>query len=208
MQNIIENEPAAVVRNPRIRGITADAKALGVTREHLYLVLRGERESNPLKARYLALKQSQQEQRMKKTMKLSPQGRVPMPIEFAALQNLQPSFFQTLTTLGQEVVLVRIDTSKNTPPGALRYTDLDERLGKALQSIEAGQFDSDFYPLHSHCLFFHVDKAKLGSAMRLLKDALRVLGLLEATEIYHAESADFLTQWYPPTAEGIPLEPA
>src|ERR1700677_2044626 len=95
-------------RGPRIRGIGEDAETLCVSRMHLWQVLKGQRQSQSLRARYQALKQSQKDERMKKTVKLSPQGRAPMPIEFAALQNLQPSFFQTLTTLGLEVVLVRI----------------------------------------------------------------------------------------------------
>ena len=124
-----------------------------------------------------------------------------MPPEFASLQNLQSSFFQVLTTLGLEVILVRIDTSKNTPPGAIY--DLQDDLENALRSIEAGQFDSDFYPLHSQCLFFHVEKAKLGAAMRGLKDTLHAHGLMDVSGIYHAESAESLLEWYPATAAVI-----
>jgi hypothetical protein len=207
MTNQVANGKQPKTRGPRIRGIGADAQALGVTREHLSAVLKGRRESNPLKARYQALKQSRQQPIMKKSTKLSPQGRAPMPIEFAPLQNLQPSFFQTLRTLGLEVVLVRIDTSKNTPPGAIQE-GIPEDLDQALQSVKAGQFDSDFYPLHSQCLFFHVKNKKLGIAMNQIKGRLQARGLLETSEIYHAESADYLMQWYPPTAQGVPLETA
>jgi hypothetical protein len=40
----------------RFPGICADAKALGVHRIHLFLVLKGERDSEPLKRRYRQLK--------------------------------------------------------------------------------------------------------------------------------------------------------
>jgi hypothetical protein len=42
-------------RQPRFRGIVADARALQVSREHLWRVLIGERESLPLLKRYNAL---------------------------------------------------------------------------------------------------------------------------------------------------------
>jgi hypothetical protein len=43
-------------RGARIKGICADAEFLGVTRMHLWAVLKGHRESKPLLARYTALK--------------------------------------------------------------------------------------------------------------------------------------------------------
>jgi len=46
-------------RAPRIPGICADAEALGVTRIHLWCVLKGRRESASLKRRYAALKTKQ-----------------------------------------------------------------------------------------------------------------------------------------------------
>jgi hypothetical protein len=45
-------------RKPRFPGITADARALGVTRVHLYLVLRGDRPSPGLLRRYKELKEA------------------------------------------------------------------------------------------------------------------------------------------------------
>ena len=41
-------------------GIVRDATELGVTRVHLWRVLEGERDSDPLMARYSALKRQQQ----------------------------------------------------------------------------------------------------------------------------------------------------
>jgi hypothetical protein len=45
-------------KRSRFTGICADAHALGVSREHLFRVLTGERESRSLLRRYLELKQS------------------------------------------------------------------------------------------------------------------------------------------------------
>jgi len=46
-------------QSPRFPGIVAAARALGVTRHHLYFVLRGERKSPGLRRRYDALKSTQ-----------------------------------------------------------------------------------------------------------------------------------------------------
>ncbi|MGH7990687.1 MAG: hypothetical protein ACREDS_10935, partial [Limisphaerales bacterium] len=93
-------------RGPRIHGIFSDADALGVTPKHLALVLRGKRKSEPLQARYKALKESQLKQRMDKSRiaeSQEPADRtkspgaaqwIPFPIEFAALQNLRPAFLE------------------------------------------------------------------------------------------------------------------
>lgn len=56
-------------RAKRIAGITGDAAALGVTRQHLGLVLHGDRESKPLARRYRELKR---QQRATKTAQLFP----------------------------------------------------------------------------------------------------------------------------------------
>lgn len=59
-----EDSPHAVRKIPsrgetRFQGIVADAKALGVSRVHLYLVLDGRRQSARLLARYNELKTQQ-----------------------------------------------------------------------------------------------------------------------------------------------------
>ena len=46
-------------RAPRIRGICADAAALGITRDHLRLVLQAKRPSRSLLRRYRQLKRAQ-----------------------------------------------------------------------------------------------------------------------------------------------------
>jgi len=47
-------------RAPRIKGICADADTLGVTRQHLYEVLKGRRASKVLSRRYRELQRSKQ----------------------------------------------------------------------------------------------------------------------------------------------------
>ena len=54
-------------RNRRIKGITADALKLGVTRDHLRLVLQGKRNSEQLTARYASLKRETLQPRPKET---------------------------------------------------------------------------------------------------------------------------------------------
>jgi hypothetical protein len=49
------NKKSEQKRNVRFPGICAAAKALGVTREHLYRVLTGERHSASLSRRYHSL---------------------------------------------------------------------------------------------------------------------------------------------------------
>jgi hypothetical protein len=202
MQVAEEKKPKA--RTHRIRGITADAKTLGVTREHLFLVLRGHRQSDPLRARYQALKKSQQEQRMKTTPKLSPQGHAPMPPEFSACQNLQPSFFQTLKTLGLSVVIVSFAASKDSPIWG--HAGIEQKLEAELQGIEVGQYDSSFFPLGTQIHFFHVDATKLGIAINALKTAVEKLGLLDIAKIYHAENSDQLRVWFGNTDAGVKLK--
>lgn len=48
-----------IKRGPRIKGICADAEALGVTHQHLWAVLSGRRESASLRRRYQALQRAE-----------------------------------------------------------------------------------------------------------------------------------------------------
>jgi hypothetical protein len=201
-----------VKRGPRVRGIGADAATLGVNRSHLWEVLKGRRQSQSLRARYQALKQAQQEEAMKTTLKLkpaklSPQGRAPMPPEFAALQNLQPSFFETLSKLKLEVVVVKFEAGKDSPIWAQK--DISGDLDSELKAVKAGEFDSSFFPLGAQFHFFQIKSRKLGAAMHRLKAAIEARGLLEISGIYHAESAELLVEWYPGTAAkiSVPIEP-
>jgi hypothetical protein len=188
-------------RTPRINGISADAEALGVTREHLFLVLRGIRKSDPLRARYQALKQAQQKKRMKTTRKPNPPATISMPIELAALQNLQPSFFKTLTTLGLDVVIVRFKAEKDSI--VWRHDTIATDIGNEMAVLEAGHFDSSFFPLGAQWHFYQVDRAKLGAAIHRIKETLAERGLLEISGIYHAESAEILREWFPGSAAEI-----
>jgi len=55
-----DNTPAErIIKHP---GLVADARALGVSYPHLWMVLEGRRESKSLMARYKALKTSQSEE--------------------------------------------------------------------------------------------------------------------------------------------------
>jgi hypothetical protein len=47
-------------RGWRFRGITQDARTLGVTHSHLWRVLMGQRDSKPLLARYRALQRKKE----------------------------------------------------------------------------------------------------------------------------------------------------
>ncbi|HEV2329377.1 MAG TPA: hypothetical protein VGY56_11380 [Verrucomicrobiae bacterium] len=187
-------------RGPRIRGICADAEILGCTPEHLALVLRGKRKSEPLQARYQALKQSQQQERMKPSARTDSPATIPMPIELAALQNLQPSFFKTLTTLGFEVLIVRFEAGKDSAIWLHDCDSLAAEIGDALTGVKAGEFDSSFYPLGAQWHFYQVRHENLGPAVRQIKDCLAARGLLNLSQIFHAESAEILREYYPGTA--------
>lgn len=185
-------------RGPRIRGVCADAAALGVTAEHLALVLRGKRQSESLRTRYQALKESQLKEHMEKHQKTKSPSKIPMPIELAALQNLQPMFFKALATVGLEVLIVRFKAEKDSR--IWFHDDIATAIGEELSGLEAGHFDSSFFPLGAQWHFYQVDRSRLGIAMRRIKDCLAARGLLDISQIFHAESAEILREWYPGTA--------
>jgi hypothetical protein len=53
---MLQDIPRSERRRPRFPGIVEDARRLGVSRVHLYLVLIGDRQSPTLLARYQRLK--------------------------------------------------------------------------------------------------------------------------------------------------------
>jgi hypothetical protein len=166
------------------------AEALGCNYSHLRRVVIGQRESKSLMARYLALNGSAPMD------KPQPQNTTyPPPIELAAAQNLCPFFFNTLATLGLDVVIVRFKSDKGSAP----YQDagIVRDLEAALVSIHAGQFDSSFFALGAEYHFFHVAKPDLGRAMQTLKDVLQKRELLHITTLLHAETHNDLREWYP-----------
>ena len=57
--------PKPSPRAKRISGVCADAEALGCTRDHLTLVVRGKRQSRSLLARYQQLKASKAQAALK-----------------------------------------------------------------------------------------------------------------------------------------------
>lgn len=56
------NQSAKRVRKPRLKGIVQAAALLGVSRNHLYLTLRGERRSPRLLRRYAALRNARNQE--------------------------------------------------------------------------------------------------------------------------------------------------
>jgi hypothetical protein len=163
-----------------------------------------------LRARYHALKESQLKELMDRSRipesperpkTYKPPQQLPMPIELAALQNLQPSYFKWLAKLGLEVVIVRFNADKGSPiwlhnPDALA-TDLENEL---VLLKAAGEPVSGLYPLGAQWHFYQVKRKKLGEAVRRFKEILAARGLLEISQIFHAESAESLREWFPGTA--------
>jgi hypothetical protein len=174
-------------RSKRISGICAAAKACGVTRQHLWEVLKGRRKSKPLLARYTQRKQ---------------QAVIAVPIDLAAAENLSPFFFNTLATLGLEVLIVRFQAGHSSP--VWHHPEIEKDLGQELQCAHAGQLDSEFYTNGARWFFYHV--SDLAKAMQVLKAALEARGLLEITTLLHAETAQELRVWYPATAELVNAE--
>jgi len=122
---------------------------------------------------------------------------IAVPIELAAAENLSPFLFNTLSTLGLEVVIVLFKAGQGSP--IWDHPGIERNLERELQSAGAGQFDSEFYTNGARWLFYHV--SDLAKAMQLLKTNLEARGLLEITTLLHAESAHELRVWYPATAE-------
>lgn|ERR1035437_6158872 len=154
-------------RPKRFKGIVAAADALDVTRVHLWQVLTGRRESKPLMARYAALTPEAIAAHAKN--KIPPQKRI-VPLELAAAENLSPFFFNTLATLGLEVVIVRFDAKLASPIWG--HSGIERDIERELQSIQAGQFDSSWFTSGAQWHFFHVAAADLGKAMQQIKSFL------------------------------------
>lgn len=177
----------------RFRGIVSAAKALKRDRTHLWRCLVGQRSSPALLQRFTD----------HQTVSKNPV--IAVPIELAAAENLSPFLFNTLSTLGLEVVVVRFKAGQGSP--IWDHPGIERNLERELQSAGAGQFDSEFYTNDAWWLFYHV--SDLAKAMQLLKTSLEARGLLGITTILHAESAHELRVWYPATAELVnaPAEP-
>lgn len=171
------------VRRP---GLVAAARELGRSVSHLRrVVITKERGSRSLMERYRAWKS------------LPKKPIIAVPIELAAAENLSPFLFNTLSTLGLEVVIVLFKAGQGSP--IWDHPGIERNLERELQSAGAGQFDSEFYTNDAWWLFYHV--SDLAKAMQLLKTNLEARGLLEITTLLHAESAHELRVWYPATAE-------
>jgi hypothetical protein len=131
--------------------------------------------------------------------------KTPPPIEIAAADNLSPEFFKTLSALGLEILVVRLEAAKDSP--VCEHAGIERELERELQAIRAGQFDSSYFTLGAQWHFFHVATGDLGKAMACVKDALAGRGLLDISIIYHAETFQEWRQWHPPTAEVLDTDP-
>lgn len=61
----------------------------------------------------------------------------------AAWDNLTPGFFNILSKLGLEVVIVAFQAANDSP--IWRHPGIERDLERALQAVQAGQFDSHRY---------------------------------------------------------------
>lgn len=121
-------------------------------------------------------------------------------INFAAASNFTTELFTTLGRLGFSVVIVCfVKVDLNHP--VLNWPTLGEDLGRELEQIRAGQFDSTAYLPDQQWHMFHA--ADLAKAMEHLKAALEKRELLNRARLMTAESPNELLTWYPPTAEAI-----
>jgi hypothetical protein len=127
------------------------------------------------------------------------------PFEVAAADNLTPGFFQTLSALGLEILVVRFQAANDSP--VWEHAGVECEIEKSLQAIHAGHFDASYFPPGAQWHFFHVAKDSLGKAMTAAKDALAARGLLEISTLYHAETCREWRQWHPSTAEVLDTDP-
>jgi len=125
--------------------------------------------------------------------------RTPPHISIAAAENLSPQFFEVLTKLGFDVVIVRFQAEFASPIWG--FPKIVDELDAALQSARAGNYDSSHYDLGVAFHFFHA--TKLAEAMRILKANIEARGLLDIAMILHAETDGTLRVWHPPTADEI-----
>ena len=119
--------------------------------------------------------------------------------KLAAIQNLDESWHEVLSKYGLNVVVVVLQTQITSP--IHQHPELWKALGLELMEVSAGKYDSSFYHKASVWHFFHCQK--LGCAIGQLKRSLEKRGLLPIANILHAEAADELIQYWPPTAEKV-----
>jgi hypothetical protein len=181
--------------------LTRISRALGVNRTHLRRVLRGERKSAKLLARYKLMRSTNFEESEPAPQRLSTKPEI-HEARNPALENIEPYLFGVLSKLGISVVLVQFDAKPDSPIWAT--TRLEMELGAQLEKAKSGLHDSSlFHPgIQSH--FFHVPGDKLGNAIAILKSGIDAHGLLGITKIFHSESAKALRLHYPPTSDEPP----
>ena len=191
-------------RPNRIKGICAAADKLGVTRGHLWAVLKGRRDSTPLLERYNSLPKSRPggvKNANRERLAGTAQPKY-IPPHSAAADNLSPAFFEILQKLGMEVVIVQFEARHGSVIWG--FPRIEEALDQELRAVGAGMFDSVHFSATTYLIFFHV--SDLAKAMGTLKDSIAKRGLLTITTIMHGESHKDLRVWYPPTAEHVETE--
>lgn len=187
-------------RGPKIRGVCADAASLDVNYNHLSLVLRGKRQSESLRKRYLELKKSQQSKHMDRTLPFesSDESRMPKPLkaipfELQALDNLSPAFLVQLASLRVAIIVLQFEADKESP--IWLHSAIADDLGEALIAIKAGYLDSSFWPLGKQYHFYHLPCARISAAAHRIKEVLAERGLLSVSKIYHVENAETLREF-------------
>lgn len=129
----------------------------------------------------------------------------PLPrVNLPAALNFQPEVLTNLTALGLSVVIVYFNGIKQGHP-ALNRGNLAEKLGRDLQAVHAGVYDSTAWLPEQHWHFYHTPD--LGKAIETLKAGLQRRGVLKYAKIFAVESPTELMTWWPPTAEKITYKP-
>lgn len=122
-------------------------------------------------------------------------------VDVAALQNTDPHWFTIFDKCGIQIVVVHLITKRGSP--VHDHPEIEKALGLELQEIEAGFYDSSWYP---GCIDdkasgsvwhqYHVHVHHLGKAMARLKEQLGVRGLLEIANILHGEAHNQFRIWW------------
>jgi len=126
----------------------------------------------------------------------------PLSVNYAALQNLTPELFATLTKLKLSVVIVQF-AGVNLDHPAMKCGEIARKLGQQLEQAGAGFFDASAHLATGHWHFFHC--GNVAKAIPALKAGLERRGLLAHSEILTAESPTDLLTWHPPTAKKLSL---
>jgi len=180
--------------------ISADSRALGINRSHLWRVLIGQRQSHSLLARYGALKQ-QKAKGMSETNPRFSQGAAPEaaaahdPVDPAAA-NLSLEWFDICGKIGFTVVAVQAPYS----PELFKNSGFEKALGSELTEAGLGHLDSIkwFNPI---AFYFYLHTKNLAAGLQLIKSRLAAIGLLPQVKIGVADAESKTFRVYYPEVE-------